>query len=253
MNNVIILLTACVNPDNMIFTALQDPLDRLNQYISALKYYLENTDLKIVLVENTNIDFSSMFNNEIEQGRLEFYTFQGNNYEKNKGKGYGEAMILKYALKYSRFLKKCDYLIKITGRLKLMNINQVIRQVKSYNGNDPMILCDCNRKITMSKSRVFVSPPDFYEKSFLKYAVNINDSNNYEFENALGDAIIDYVRNGFGKLLLFKFPLFIDGMSGTDGVKIPRGRYWVSCTKFLLFKLNVWARINKSYVNFTEK
>lgn len=96
---MVILLTACVNPNGMAFTKLNDQKLRLNQYKSSIKFYLENTDKQIIVVENTGYDFSNDFISYVYKQRLECLTFDGNNYNKSLGKGYGESLIIDYALK----------------------------------------------------------------------------------------------------------------------------------------------------------
>lgn len=125
-NDICILLTACVNPNGMIFTALQDSNERQRQYEDALGYYLTQTDVPIVFVENTGCDFSSKYSEYIQQGRLEYITFQGNDYDKTLGKGYGEYIILMYADQHSSVLRHHHYVVKITGRIKVLNINKLL-------------------------------------------------------------------------------------------------------------------------------
>ena len=127
MKTTVILLTSCVNPNGMSKTALQDVGMRKQQYIEALRFYLQNTDLSIVFVENSGADFRDEFESFIDKGRLEYITFWGNDYDKKFGKGYGEAIIIRYALDNSEILKKADIVIKITGRLKIDNIGKIIR------------------------------------------------------------------------------------------------------------------------------
>lgn len=54
-------MTACVDPQGMSNTILQDKDLRKQQYIEALDFYLTKTDLPIVFVENSNTDFSNLF------------------------------------------------------------------------------------------------------------------------------------------------------------------------------------------------
>ena len=123
-----ILLTACVNPGGMSYTVLQDPELRKRQYCEALDFYLQNTSLPVVFMENTHTDFSSEYQDWIDRGRLEYLTFDGNSgFDKIKGKGYGEALMLLYALEHSRMLAESKYLIKITGRLKVENVEEIGR------------------------------------------------------------------------------------------------------------------------------
>lgn len=75
-NEVVILLTACVNPNGMSFTVLQNSDERLCQYQNALDWYLKNTAYPIVFVENTNTYIGNEYQEFVNSGRLEFVTFQ---------------------------------------------------------------------------------------------------------------------------------------------------------------------------------
>lgn len=101
----ILFLTACVNPNGMAYTKLNNPEVRLRQYKEALDWYLAHTDMKILLVENSGTDFSSDYQKRIGEGRLEFLCFDGNSYDRSRGKGYGEAAIMEYGFGHSKLLK----------------------------------------------------------------------------------------------------------------------------------------------------
>lgn len=165
--NIVLLLTACVNPNGMAFTALQDGEERLIQYIKSIKYYLGSTSAKIVVVENTNFNIQKYIDFSYPKEQLEFLYFDGNNYDKEKGKGYGEALILKYAFENSLFLEDADVVVKISGRYIASNLHQILFCIKQSNtvyANSSMIrgrkLCD---------SRLFAAPPSFYKKYFLPF------------------------------------------------------------------------------------
>lgn len=83
----ILFLTACVNPKGMAYTKLSNPEIRLQQYKDALDWYLENTTMKILLVENSGYDFSDCYQKQIREGRLEFICYDGNDYDRRRGKG----------------------------------------------------------------------------------------------------------------------------------------------------------------------
>ena len=102
MDDVVLLLTACINPNGMLYTTIQDTELRKKHYIESLFFYLTKTQYKIVFVENSNTDISSLYQKEISEGRLECITFDGNNYDRSLGKGYGEALILDYACMHSK-------------------------------------------------------------------------------------------------------------------------------------------------------
>ena len=212
MKNVTLLLTACVNPDGMSFTALQNPIIRKEQYINALLYYINNTELPIVFVENTNSDFSNLFQYYIDNGRLEYLTFMGNNYPKCLGKGYGEAEIITYGLNNSRIIRETNYLIKITGRLIVRNINEI--------ANNPILRLSsrCIRFGFMSDTSIFsmciVAPVGWISDCISKYGNTINDSNKVYMEHILYRYLIETEKHS---IIPFFTPPQIEGVSGTTG------------------------------------
>ena len=124
----IILLTSCVNPNGMPFTALSDINVRKQQYLDALRFYVNNTPLPIVYVDNSNVDIKeyNVISNIVDD-RLELLSFDGN-HDKEHGKGYGELEIIDYAIKHSNIINsnKNVSIIKITGRLVIVNIMTII-------------------------------------------------------------------------------------------------------------------------------
>ena len=77
MKNVVVLLTGTVNPGGMSFTKLIEPGVRRAQYIDSIKFWLGNTSLKIIFVENSGTDISADIDGKYLE-RVEFLTFNGN-------------------------------------------------------------------------------------------------------------------------------------------------------------------------------
>lgn len=127
--NPVILLTATINPNGTSNTKLLNIDARKNQYLEAIKFYIEYTHLKIIICENTGFDFTPFFDNN-NKNELECLCFRGNDYDKSRGKGYGEALIIKYAIENSKFIREADTIIKITGRVKILNINEIINLIR---------------------------------------------------------------------------------------------------------------------------
>lgn len=232
--NRVILLTACVNPGSMIFTKLQNPVERLNQYKETLIWYLKNTNYSIVFCENTNTDISLEYKQYIKQNRLEYICFDGNNYDKAKGKGYGEALIIEHALSHSNLLKQADQIIKITGRIIVKNINMLVwsssRSNKVYANrykNASGLLCD---------SRFFISSPYFLLQFFLPKKLELNDSKGYYFEHLLYHQIREYMNKG-GGYSEFYLPLKFVGISGTNGKTLNQRTYLKAFIRFILNKI----------------
>lgn len=183
--------------------------------------------------ENTNTDISLEYKQYIKQNRLEYICFDGNNYDKERGKGYGEALIIEYALSHSNLLKQADQIIKITGRIIVKNVNQLVfgafRSNKVYANrykNASGLLCD---------SRFFISSPYFLLQFFLPNKVELNDSKGYYFEHLLYNQIREYLKKG-GGYSEFYLPLKFVGISGTSGTTLNQKTYLKAFIRFVLNK-----------------
>ena len=207
----VILLTACVNPDGMPFTVLNDTSERLRQYREALDFYLNETTLPIVFCENTLCDFSEDYKEYIASGRLEYITFDGNNFDKSRGKGYGEALIMEEAFRHSRLIDQCNFVVKITGRLIVRNISQLVKDNRRMFTDTIQTFYPNNN---MADSRLVILPKLFCIDDFLARKDSINDTEGYYFEHLLYDAVIS--RKKYIYVPFLHVPL-IDGVSGSTG------------------------------------
>ena len=213
----VILLTSCVNPNGMPFTALSDINVRKQQYLEALSFYVYNTSLPIVYVDNSNVNIKeySVFSNIVED-RLELLSFDGN-YDKEHGKGFGELEIIDYAINHSHIINnnKNISLIKITGRLIIVNIATILKQLK-YNilPSSKSVICSMNSDFSMADSRLFIAPLNFY-KRLIENRMAINDSEGVYLEHVLCSLI--------KKQNLYEFhPFFTEpqyqGVSGSTNI-----------------------------------
>lgn len=218
--HIVLFLTACINPQGMAFTVVQNCNERLGQYIKALQWYLDNTQYPILFVENTKFDIVPFFQRYIENGRLEVLSFDGNNYDKSIGKGYGEAMILEYGIKNSKILALYPdvMIVKITGRLICNNINVLLKYHSKSNTVYANYAFDENRCINRD-SRLFMAPKCFFNLSFLPHKSKINDSKHYYFEHHLYDCIEEWINNHNCAKEFFILPA-LRGYSGSQGTLI---------------------------------
>lgn len=237
--NKVLLLTGCINPNGMSHTVLQDPEIRKQQYISAIRYYLENTKIPIVFVENTNTDISGEFSTAEYSKRIEFITFSGNDFDKSKGKGYGEALMIEYALKNSKFLKRGSFVVKITGRLIIENFKELIHAMKS---SECVYASIVRGKYGMERKSIFFGAPvKFIEEYFLSDKDIINDNDGVYFENHLFNKSLEWMKDG-GEVKEFKQPILVNGISGSTGnnysiSRYPRVKAWL---RYYLHKLNIY-------------
>ena len=204
----VILLTGCINPNGMPFTQLTDICERQKQYVDAIHFYLNNTDFQIVFCENSNTNIQFLFKNE--QRRLEILTYAGNQ-NKRRGKGYGEVEIIEYALCNSSFIKDDCVIIKITGRLIVRNINEIITHKFPLQKKNS-IICSFNSDLKYADSRIFYAPVSFF-KSFINHKYEINDSKNIFFEHVLSQQIL---MNNNSAYPFWEEPSII-GVSGSTG------------------------------------
>lgn len=212
-SNIVILLTATITPNGMLNTALQDSAIREKQYIDAIEYYLNETDLRIVFCENTKKNIFYKINSEQKTARLEYITFDGNNYDRNLGKGYGESQIIKKAISCSDFLKKAQWVIKITGRVKILNIKDIIFDVyRIGNANDNILGAELYRKDWVH-SVCFYSDKNWLFKTICYYESQIREYDFY-FERMLYQGVLS-ARNIEVRPI---FPI-IEGISGTFNTK----------------------------------
>ena len=210
----IILLTSCVNPNGMPFTALSDIDVRKQQYLDALWFYINNTSLPIVYVDNSNFDIEQfkIFHANVYK-RLELLSFEGNS-DKVHGKGYGELEIIDYAIRHSEIINKNKdvSLIKITGRLKITNINGIIKQIRyrilPYSNS---IICSMNSDFSMADSRLIIAPISFYEK-LVERKADIFDFKGIYLEHILSILIKSHYTNLYHPFLIE--PQF-EGVSGS--------------------------------------
>lgn len=213
----IILLTSCVNPNCMPFTALSDINVRKQQYLDALRFYVNNTPLPIVYVDNSNVDIKeyNVISNIVDD-RLELLSFDGN-HDKEHGKGYGELEIIDYAIQHSNIINsnKNVSIIKITGRLVIVNIMTILNQLK-YNilPSSNSVICSMNSDFSMADSRLLIAPLNFY-KRLIENRMAINDSEGVYLEHVLCSLIKK--QNLYAFHTFFSEPQY-QGVSGSTNI-----------------------------------
>lgn len=213
----IILLTACINPGGMPFTVVSDATQRLNQYLLALQFYLQNTSCPIVFVDNSNMDKTPFLEYESQYGsRLEILSFDGNKV-KTQGKGLGEMEIIEYALIHSKFNLLLDKhrIVKITGRLIVRNINSLLKCYKWHLYPYKSIVCHVNSDLTFADSRIFISLGSFMNL-LVKQKKYLNDTKGIYFEHLLCQQIKQ--QKTFTFFPFITEPHF-EGISGSTGIK----------------------------------
>ncbi len=238
----VILLTACINPNGMSFTQLNDVCERQEQYMNAIHYYLNNTDCPIIFCENSNTDITPFLNINNKQNRLEVLTFSGNQ-DKQRGKGYGEAEIIEYALHHSAFIQDNSIIIKITGRLIVNNICQLLKTIKYKHDS---VTCLFHSDLQFADSRIFGGTTTFY-KEILKNKNKLNDEQGVFFEHILASTVL----NSTVCFIPFSEEPCITGVSGTTGKLYQTSTS--SRKKTILYKHYSWIQLKKVYQHSSRR
>lgn len=158
--DIVLLLTGTIFPNSFTTLKITDPEERKGQYISAIKYYLENSDARIVFSENSGTCLEEYFPGQSEN--LEFINFVSEAVTPDRGKGYKEMEIINESMNRSVFIKESKGIIKITGRLKVLNIRRLILSVRKRSMEDGgLVLCNIYKKHKMD-SRCFFYTQDFW-------------------------------------------------------------------------------------------
>jgi len=144
MVNCSILLTTTVKtPKHISWLKQRNSHERLNMYIKKINKWLNNTNFNIVVIENSGYNFAEYYNNLDEKfkNRIEFISYSYDNIplnekeflDKKEAKGQHELHAINYAYDKSNFIKKSDYIIKITGRYFIPDLENILNNKLNEN------------------------------------------------------------------------------------------------------------------------
>ena len=207
-NDTVILMTATVSPNGMGYTDLQDPETRKTQYLEAIDFYLRETDCDIVFCENTGADIFDEIESAEKYKRLEYLTFDGNDYDKRRGKGYGEATIIRYAIENSQRIKNVDSVIKITGRIIIRNISELLQIISKYRESKVSYAIFEFAGEGLARTVCFYAPKEWLLYTVKKYRELLYDVG-YSFEKMICRSVAETV-----DMKVVQFYPYIDGICG---------------------------------------
>lgn len=132
--NIPIIITGCIKPNkNQKWLCIKDDKIRLKQYIDSLVFYISYSISKyIIFCENSGYNYDGI--QELKSlatsynKKFEWISFNGNHVAVThySNKGIGEDEIIDYAFEHSEYLKYSTSFCKITGRLCIVNINNIL-------------------------------------------------------------------------------------------------------------------------------
>jgi len=192
--NICILLTATIDPQGVVFMKRSNPVVRENDYIKALKRWKDMQQFSIVFCENSDYKIDKIKNIIEEYGKkkIEILQFDGQNFPREFGKGYGELLTIKYAIEHSYLIKHSDYV-----------------------DSDIYVMADLKKNLIWADSRVFAFKSSFVVEYLMKFQNSLNDSKGFYLEHALARAVCHAISHGYKWVPLPSKPIII-GYSGTS-------------------------------------
>ena len=189
-------------------TKLLDPLLRKAQYLDAIRFYLKESKCNIVFCENSGIDISGELSS-FEQNRLEYLTFRE---KERKGKGYGEAKIIEYAIRNSGFIKEAAIIIKITGRIKVRNINDICTSIPQRSNKQYVKISFYSSLGLKTSSVCFLATKEWLLNTMVHYIRDFSNLPEKEIENFIYKSIVED-----SALRIFRCNPILDGIcAGTN-------------------------------------
>lgn len=212
-----ILLTSCVIvSDHSV--SLKDENSRIRLTIESIEKWLGiSSDLRLVICDGSNFDFSRIVLEKFPEANIECLFFENNKELVGlHGKGYGEGEIVKYALLNSVYLKESDFFAKCTAKLWVENFFECL---KCWNGT---FLCKgyfanvFSFKKTVFEyvdTRFYLVNRSFYLENLESTYLNVGGAQGLSLEHCFRDVIL---KKNYKKIM-FDVPPVICGVGGGTG------------------------------------
>jgi hypothetical protein len=211
---IAVILTATIDPGGTPLLTLRDPEQRLADYLRAFRSWLATT-YPLVVCENSGADLAPLRAIADEGGRpVELLGYNDNTAAQSRGKGAGEAEILRHVLAESKTAADADLLMKVSGRYYIRNVDRLLRRTLSLGDADSY--ADLWWWFRDAQSDCFLATRNFIARYLLPHAEAIDDSAGFYLEHALARAVQSSLADGGRWLPLGLAPDLI-GTSGTFG------------------------------------
>lgn len=233
------IITGTIKPNcELKQLCLRDEEERLVQYIECIRFYIKSKAFSdIIFCENSGygIDIFQSLITEAKRNkiRLEVMSFRGEQQKViEQGKGYGEGEIMEYVFRNSSLIKDNDYFVKITGRLKIVNIKKIVKSLK-----DSRCYFNIPNKVlkTFYDTRFYGMSKQKFEQYFKMAYLEVMDEQGIYLEHIYTNVIKKH------DLKVMNFPMYprIIGVSGTSGAVYDYVE-WKCIIKDMLSKFNYY-------------
>ena len=212
--NFTILLTGAIDIKDTPFAKSIPKNTRLNEYIKAISYMLEkHGNLNFVYIDSSNYNLK-LKNPEFKKfSNFESLSFSAQDIVIKKGKGAGELLSIDYALDNSLFLQKSNYIMKLNGKYKLLNLKKIINKI-NFENKSSIIYGEFRSYNSWFDSRCFLAKKEIF-KELTTY--EINDFKGQFFEHALASLVNYRLSKNISEWRMFQKKPKFKGTSGWDG------------------------------------
>jgi hypothetical protein len=223
LDDLVLVITSAIHV-NAPFTQLIDSILRESLLIdSIVEWTNEFPNLSIVICDGSGFDFKTnpRFLALAKNNHIEFLTFTNNiHLVKERGKGFGEGEIIKYAIENSQLIRNADYIAKITGRLFVKNASYYLKNHKkqdfwchlNFRYKALFFPISCNSIDT----RFYIIKKNIYLKYFYNTYTHVNDEGLIYLENVFYEAFFTALQLGYKVDFLCNFNVV--GRSGTSNL-----------------------------------
>ena len=181
-----IVLTTTVNvKHNLSFLFQTDKQSRLSLYLKSIHQWMRSTSFNIVVVENSGYAFDELIeyrSTEPFKHRFELITFTERDIPEaaylrdNTHKGASEIFAINYAYYHSRLLPKSDFIIKVTGRF-------FVSELESFLSLYDLHICDGLSQNNPMRCEIVGSHMKWFHKIFNPFLINKKGNYDGHVEN----------------------------------------------------------------------
>lgn len=229
----VLLLSATIRPISLYNSERNDPKEREQDYIKSTHFYLKK-GYRVVFVENSNTRSKQILQLGKNNPNLEYLTFESK--ESHLGKSKGEVEIINFALNNSQLLQSVDYIIKITGRYLVSNIDQLILPT---NDIEKPVYMNPTRNLRWADTRVMMMKKSYYFDFFMPIVSKyLDESKDVFMENVFIKSLFQFLIEEGGELNFWPAYPAYQGMDGTHNEP-------VTFNFFKTLKYNLYYRLKK--------
>lgn len=189
-SSLVLITTATKPPDGVHALEMTNVAKRKVTAKAAIFFWSALGVKKIIVADATGqtlLEESEVLllnNMEVEIEQIEY--LQDNRLVIQKGKGYGEGALIKYALQKSQLLKNENSFFKCTGKVYCRNFAEIFDLIQTNNIKN-IFWRDALKSSTID-TRFFYVSKDFCNNVLLPVFESIDDKNNTTMEHAVMNA-----------------------------------------------------------------